>query len=116
MLIAAALFLLAAAILPTIRAVAQQAVVTDENITQMIGSAKTPSEHEAIAAFFDEKAAKAQQEAKNHRAWGQIYGKPAMMSHCGYLAKANQDEADQYKALAAGHREMAEMAKKAAEQ
>jgi hypothetical protein len=87
--------------------------ITDENVNQMIGSAKTPAEHEAIAAYFDEKAEKAEQDAKNHRAWGNIYGKPAMMSHCSYLAKANQDEADQYKALAAGHREMA---KKAAEQ
>ncbi len=47
------LVLLAVSAMPTIRAVAQQAVVTDENVSQMIGNAKTPAEHEAIATFFD---------------------------------------------------------------
>lgn len=110
MLLAAGFVLLAAASLPVIRAGAQQAVVTDQNVGQMIANAKTSAEHEAIAAFFDNKAAKAEQDAKNHRAWGNIYGKPTMMSHCNRLAQDNQKEADEYKALAAGHREMAKRA------
>ena len=45
------LVLFAAGTLPTIRAGAQQAVVTDDNLDQMIASAKTPAEHEAIAVL-----------------------------------------------------------------
>jgi hypothetical protein len=41
-LLAAGLVLLAAASLPIIKAAAQQAAVTDDNLNQMITSAKTP--------------------------------------------------------------------------
>jgi hypothetical protein len=56
-LIAAGLLLLAAATLFTIRATAQQTVVTDDNLNQMIAHAKTPADHEAIAAYYDTEAA-----------------------------------------------------------
>ena len=57
MLIAAGVFLLAVATLLTIRANAQQTVVTDDNLNQMIAHAKTPADHEAIAAYYDTEAA-----------------------------------------------------------
>jgi hypothetical protein len=44
-LLAAGLVLFAAASLPTIRAGAQQAAVTDDNLDQMIASAKAPADH-----------------------------------------------------------------------
>ena len=55
-LLAAGLVLLAAASLPIMRAGAQQAVVTDANLDQMIASAKTPADHDAIAAFYEQQA------------------------------------------------------------
>ncbi len=56
-LLAAGLVLLAAVSLPIIEAGAQQTAVTDDNLNQMIASAKTPADHEAIAAYYDAEAA-----------------------------------------------------------
>ena len=50
------LVLFAAGTPSTIRADAQQAVVTDDNLDQMIANAKTPAEHEAIASFYEQQA------------------------------------------------------------
>jgi hypothetical protein len=50
--------LLLATALPAVKAVAQQnATVTDDNLNEMIKSAKTPADHEAIAAYYDAEAA-----------------------------------------------------------
>ncbi len=107
MLIAAGLFLLAAAIVPTIRAVAQQAVVTDDNLNQMIAHAKTPADHEAIAAYYDTEAAENEKKARFHTTNINMYSKLSFLPHCKALVKAYQDAADQDKALAAAHRAMA---------
>ncbi len=49
----AGLIVLARASFPTISSADQQAVVTDANLNEMIAKAKTPADHEAIAARFD---------------------------------------------------------------
>ncbi len=50
----AGLVVLARASFPTISSADQQAVVvTDANLNEMIAKAKTPADHEAIAARFD---------------------------------------------------------------
>lgn len=111
-LLAAGLILLAAASLPAFRAGAQQTVVTDDNLDQALASAKTPADHEAIAAYYDKEAAENEAKAKLHHAVHHNYDKfrikpPDMGHHCDELAKYFQRAADQDKDLAADHREMA---------
>jgi hypothetical protein len=56
LLLVAVGLLLAAAALPTTKAVAQQSTaVTDDNLNEMIKSAKT-ADHEAIAVYYDAEA------------------------------------------------------------
>ncbi len=116
-LLVPALLILAATALPTVRASAQQPAVTDDNLEQMIANAKTPADHEAIAAYYDKEAADAEAKAKLHHAVKKNYESfhmkpPDMINHCDQEAKYFKDAADQAKAMAADHRKMAEEAGK----
>src|SRR5260370_39212270 len=115
-LLAAGLVLLAAASLPTIRAGAQPTVVTDDNLDQMITSAKAPADHEAIAAFYEQQAADAKKKAELHRSTAETYrklkmGKPVDMAHMcdGLAAMWDRIAADDLK-LAKAHKHMARAA------
>jgi hypothetical protein len=115
-LLAAGLMLLAAASLPTIRAGAQPAAVTDDNLNQMIESAKTPADHEAIAAFYEQQAADAKKKADLHRNTADTYrklniSKPVDMAHMcdGIAAMWDKIAADNSK-LAKAHKQMAKAA------
>lgn len=115
-LLAAVLVLLAAASLPTIRAGAQPAVVTDDNLDQMIASAKAPADHEAIAAFYEQQAADAKKKAELHRSTAETYrklklGKPVDMANMcdGIAAMWDKIATDNLK-LAKAHRKMAKAA------
>jgi len=116
MLFAAGLLLLAAASLPTIRAGAQPAAVTDDNLDQMITSAKAPADHEAIAAFYEQQAADAKKKAALHRNTADTYrklniSKPVDMAHMcdGIAAMWDKIAADNLK-LAKAHHHMAKAA------
>ena len=102
--------LLGAAVLPANWAIAQQPVVTASNLTEMIKKAKTPADHEAIAAFYEREAATNEEMAKIHRNSANIYAKPGMTAHCNNLARDLRRAAAQDKALAAEHRAMAKTA------
>jgi hypothetical protein len=115
-LFAAGLLLLAAASLPTIRAGAQPAAVTDDNLDQMITSAKAPADHEAIAAFYEQQAADAKKKAALHRNTADTYrklniSKPVDMAHMcdGIAAMWDKIAADNLK-LAKAHHHMAKAA------
>ncbi len=73
MMLAAGLVFLAAASLPIMRAGALQAVVTEDNLDQTIASAKTPADHEAIAAFYEQEAVDAKKKAGIHRRTAETY-------------------------------------------
>jgi len=114
--LAAGLVLLAAAGLPTMRAGAQQTVVTDDNLDQMIASAKAPADHEAIAAFYKQQAADAKKKAELHRSTAETYrklkmGKPVDMAHMcdGIAAMWDKIATDNLK-LAKAHEHMAKAA------
>ena len=103
--------LLAAAALPTTKAVAQQSTaVTDDNLNEMIKSAKTPADHEAIAVYYDAEATENEKKVRLHTTNVNMYSKLSFLPHCKALVKAFQDAADQDKALAAAHRAMAKAA------
>jgi hypothetical protein len=110
MLLAAGIFVLAATGLPTMRAVAQDHVVTDTNLNEKLKSAKTAGDHEMIAEYYDKEAADNGQKAELHRVSKNIYSKAPNQLHCNGLIKAYQDAADQDKALAVAHRKMAKQA------
>jgi hypothetical protein len=116
MLIVAGLLTIAASTLAANRASAQPQVVTDDNLEQSIANAKTAADHEAIAVYYDKEAAENEAKAKFHHSVHKSYDrfkamKPVDMGHhCDELAKSFQRTADQDKALAADHREMAKTA------
>jgi hypothetical protein len=96
--------------LATTRAGAQPEIVTNDNLNQMIARAKTPSDHEAIAAYYDHEAANNQKMAELHRASENIYTKTTNVLHCKALIKSYQEAAREDQALAAWHRQMAKKA------
>jgi hypothetical protein len=107
MLLAAGLVLIAVTIVSAPRAGAQSQVVTDQNLKQMITNAKTPADHEAIAAYYDKEAQANEAKAHLHRDMANIYAKPGMTAHCNNLAKDFHRAAEEDKALAADQRAMA---------
>jgi len=89
------------------------------DIEEMIASAKTPADHEAIAAYFDKQAADAKAKAEEHRKMGESYKKGGgalaekthFHEHCEALVKIYNQAAKDYAAMAAAHRDMAKKAK-----
>lgn len=114
--IVAGLVLLAAASPPVIKAGAQQPVVTEDNLDQIVASATTPADHETIAAYYERQAADAKKKAELHRNVAKTYRdlkipKPVYMAEmCDNIAAmCDKIAADQEK-LANAHREMAKEA------
>ena len=112
----AGLIALAATALPTLRARAQPSAVTDDNLDQMITSAKTPAEHDAIAAYFEQEAADAQKKADLHKGAADTYRKlkipkPVYMAEmCDAIAAGFEKTAKDAAKLAKMHHEMAKKA------
>jgi hypothetical protein len=89
----------------------------ETNIEQMIEQAKTPADHEALAAYYEKEAQAAKQKYEQHKKMEAAYSKiPSvkeksnLLSHCDTLAKDYERMATQYEVLAQVHREMAKAA------
>src|SRR5712692_9878147 len=90
-----------------------------KNIEQMISEAKTPADHEAIAAYYEKEAQDAQQKYEEHLKLKAAYAKiPHLASkgfglpyHCDSIAKKYEGIAKDYEALAKLHKSMAGSAK-----
>lgn len=90
--------------------------ITDENVAEKIEAANSPSEHEALASYFDAKAVAATAEVRRHErmriAYSRGMGKPhAMRAHCQALIRSNRNAIDEFTNLAELHRELAKQAK-----
>jgi hypothetical protein len=87
-----------------------------------IENAKTPADHEAIAAYYDAEAKAASAAVEQHRAMATAYAKPVkpaggkgtrlsvyrtMPGHCDDLVKDYKAAAHQYEKMAAEHRKIA---------
>lgn len=80
-----------------------------------IAAAKTPADHEAIAKSYDAEAVAADAKATAHEAMAKTYrvgGAPkgshvSMAGHCERLVKQYRTVAEEYRLLAAAHRQMA---------
>jgi hypothetical protein len=88
------------------------------NIEQQIRDAKTPADHQAIAAFYAKEAQGAHQLHKKHLAMRDAYAASRIMQeksrpteHCTVIADKYRDMAKEYETLAAMHKTMAEQLK-----
>jgi hypothetical protein len=106
--------LVAALYLPTQHVGAQQAEKFD--LEKAIAGAKTPADHEAIAAYYDKESATAKDKVTEHRKLAQTYrtlavsgrgGLHPMENHCQQLAQTYESAAADNAALAEAHRQMA---------
>lgn len=108
--------LLAAATLPTTQAIAQPAAVTDDSLDQAITNAKSPADHEAIAAYYEQEATETKKKADLHRRAAESYrkmniAKPVGMANmCDGVAAMWDKLAADYAKLAKDHQEMARKA------
>ena len=83
-----------------------------------IEAARTPADHEALAAYYVKEAAAARGKAEDHRKMGKGYaswpaggrgsgGGGSWAAHCNASAASYEDIAKRYDAMAAEHRQMA---------
>ena len=116
MLLIAGLVLFAAASQLITAARAQPAAVTEDNLSQMIASAKTPADHQGIAAYYEQQAADAKKKAALHRNEADTYrklniSKPVGMAEmCDEIAAMWDKIAHHNSKLAKMHQEMAKSA------
>lgn len=86
--------------------------ITDDNVGAAVAAAKTPADHQALAAYFISKAEAAQAKVEMHR---QMAANPALggkaaeswKAHCNSLIATYQQQAKDYTALAKAQQEMA---------
>jgi len=87
------------------------------DIEQLITTAKTPADHEAIAAYYDKEAKEAHEKHAKHQKMEEFYKKNAALNksgfgaHCDIIAANFDKTAKEYEALAKLHRDMATSAK-----
>jgi len=102
--------------LPTIRAFAKHHM----SMSDMITMAKTPADHEKLAAHYEQEAKAARAKSEEHKAMADAYrkGGGALIEklhfdqHCDGLAKSYASMADEFDALAKAEREAAKEMKK----
>lgn len=82
---------------------------------EQIAAAKTAADHEAIAAAYDQEAARLEAKAKDHEKMSLAYASAgskkgmdsaAMRAHCAKLAKQYSEAAKENRELAKEHRAM----------
>lgn len=90
----------------------------DKNIEQMITAAKTPSDHEAITAYYEKEAQGAHDKHAQHQKMSDSYAtipvlktKTGAVAHCNTIAKKYAEIAKEYEALAKLHQNIAKPAK-----
>ena len=91
----------------------------EADLDKMIANAKTPADHEAIAAVYEKSAEEAKAEAAKHtemeaaykQAGGALIGKQHIDTHCVNLVSLYKKIAKENEALAKAHKAMAKDAK-----
>jgi hypothetical protein len=89
-----------------------------DDIEQQIREAKTPADHQALAARYAKEAQAAQQLANKHFLMREVYAAARSMErkdrageHCAFIAKKYREMAKEYETLAAIHTMVAEQLK-----
>ena len=117
-----ALYVAAFAVIAAFAAPTFQAAAADEtNIDKMIATAKTASDHEAIANYYKQQATEARSKADTHKKMAEQYSmsgignqatKTHFHQHCEALVRSYQTQANEFDALAKAHQDMAAKAGK----
>lgn len=89
------------------------------DLLQRVESARTPADHEALAAHYDKQASAARASAQVHRKMATSYqgmiaggrGGASMPAHCNAIVANQEAIAADYEAMAAAHRQMGQQAK-----
>jgi hypothetical protein len=87
-----------------------QEKLNPQDLKEIIAKAKTPADHEKLAAYYKQEASQLQENAELHRADANIYGKGQGLIHCTNLAKYYEQAAKEADALATMHENMAKAA------
>ena len=77
--------------------------ITDDNVEAALAAAKTPADHQALAAYFTAKAKEAQANVEMHQRMSGLFGgkgKQSWEAHCHALMKTYGEQAKDYTALA----------------
>ena len=87
--------------------------LTDDQVKTLIASASTPEQHEQLAQYFNQKAAKLEAQAKEHLGLANAYhkGKTPNMTNASLCEQAASDErkaAQENSEIGAGHHKEAE--------
>ncbi len=100
----------------------EKATLTHKQLKALIASAKTPADHQRLAAYYQQEAKRLAARAKEHEEMAAEYEKrpvpyesknPGTIPgaiHCQNFAKLYKQEAEEAQALAAIHEEMAKEA------
>jgi hypothetical protein len=93
--------------------------LTKDQAMKLLSTATTPEQHEQLAQYFNQKAARLEAEAKEHGEWANAYhrGKSPNMqnaTYCEEAASAERKAAQEDRAIADLHHKMAEGAHTAA--
>jgi len=89
----------------------------ESDIEAKIAAAKTPADHDAIAAYYEQQAADARTKIDEHKKMAADYKKMPHNSkvhfdqHCAALSRDYASAAKEYDALAKAHHQMAKQAK-----
>src|ERR1700680_3128729 len=87
--------------------------LTKDQAMKLLSTATTPEQHEQLAQYFNQKAAKLEADAKEHGEWANAYhkGKSPLMANASLCEEAASDErkaAQEDRAIADLHHKMAE--------
>lgn len=77
--------------------------ITDSNVEAALAAAKTPADHEALAAYFTAKSNDARGYVAKHQRMSSLFGgkgKTAWEGHCHSLMRTYEEQAKDYVALA----------------
>jgi hypothetical protein len=97
--------------------------LTSKNLKTAIANAKTPGDHQRIAAYYKKQADRMTAEAKEHDELAEVYAKSPnphemkhpmsgqTVEHCKYFADFARKAAEQAQQLAKMHEDMAKEAK-----
>lgn len=91
--------------------------VTSANLADKVDQARTPADHQALAAYYEEQARRTQREASAEREAGTRYerrwnpddhpmGRGAR-EHYNHMLEGREEGASDYRAMAEWHRQMA---------
>ena len=95
--------------------------LTKDQAIKLLSTANTAAQHEQLAQYFNQKAAKLEADAKEHADWANAYhrGKSPVMANASLCKEAASEErkaAQEDRAIAGLHHKMAEEQRTPAEQ